>query len=186
MIKRQLKSFSVVFSAHKSVKGYTLIELLVVLSILTMLSSILVVYSRTGERQLILYKDQAKIINSIIRAKSLAVQSFSAGENVCGYGAYFDQSGKIIIFKDLSNDCLSSDSVYSGPDEDVQTDQLDGRLSFSSLDFNSVLFIPPDPIILFDGQNSPGVKNIIISGGGDSVVKVAVNSAGQITAVSGK
>ena len=43
-------------------KAFTLIELLVVLGVTVGLSAVLITYSRTGERQIILFPQHAKII----------------------------------------------------------------------------------------------------------------------------
>ncbi|HDH31342.1 MAG TPA: prepilin-type N-terminal cleavage/methylation domain-containing protein, partial [Candidatus Wolfebacteria bacterium] len=52
--------------------GFTLIELLIVIGIITLLSTMAIFYSHTGERQIILFQEQVKILNAISRAKSLS------------------------------------------------------------------------------------------------------------------
>ncbi len=161
--------------------GFTLIEMLVVISITALLSSVLIIYSRIGERQILLFREQAKIINMILKSKSLALQTYVSGEKTCGYGVHFEAPRSAILFRDLSDDCSASDNVYSGASEDFEKLSLDGLISFSAIDFTDILFIPPDPQVRLNPAQSSG--NISIKAiDSDAVVKVKINSAGQVSA----
>lgn len=161
--------------------GFTLIEILVAISISVLLSAGLILYNRTGEQQIILFKDQAKIINLILRAKSLALQAYNVeGVSGCGYGVHFDPAGIIILFKDQATDCAGSDNIYSGPSEEIGRMTFTSKEKFSQLDFTDILYIPPDPKVVLtpaldDGLIIIGVFN------GDSQVKIKVNSSGQVS-----
>src|SRR3989338_4469987 len=105
-------------------KGYTLIEMLVVISILSTLVSLIIVFSQTSQRQLNLFKEQSRLVSSVLRAKSLSLQTFLAGDTVCGYGVHVDISAnKYYVFFDpkISNSCVANDRQYSGPAEIVTT-----------------------------------------------------------------
>lgn len=165
-------------------KGFTLIEILVTLGVMALLSSIAILYTRTGEQQIILFKEQAKIVSVILRAKSLAIQTFAeTPAGVCGYGVNFSLDGQFILFKDLAENCAASDKIYSGPAENFEVNQLDPALRFSQLDLNEVLFIPPDPqTVITPAPAANGAAIIKISvrdGATESVIKV--NKAGQVT-----
>src|SRR3989338_1565423 len=108
--------------------GVTVIELLVTISVLAMLSAIVITYSRSGERQIALLRDQARVINAILRSKVLATQTYVTEEEFCGYGIHFSASGDFIIFKDLALDCSLSDQRYSGAGEEVAVFKLDSNL----------------------------------------------------------
>ena len=161
--------------------GFTLIEILVVVSITALLSSILIVYSRVGERQILLFREQAKIINMILKSKSLALQTYVTGEKICGYGVHFEAPRSVILFKDSADDCATSDNIYSGAGEDFEKMKLDNLIVFLELDFTDILFIPPDPQVKLTPALSAGTISIKADDS-ESVAKVKINSAGQVSA----
>lgn len=165
----------------RSDAGFTVVELLVVVSITAMLSSVLILYSRIGERQILLFREQAKVINLIARAKSLALQTYIDGTSVCGYGIHFSLPSTMILFRDLAADCAASDNVYSGVSEDFSHLILSAGIVFSSSDVTDILFIPPDPTVKLDngGKNSGVITMQTIDGGTQARVKI--NSSGQIS-----
>ncbi|KKW47352.1 MAG: hypothetical protein A2128_02235 [Candidatus Liptonbacteria bacterium GWC1_60_9] len=161
-------------------KGFTLIELLTVIAVLTVLSAILIQYSRTGERQLILFREQAKLIAALSQSKSLALSTFNRPEVPCGYGMHFVAPRTYILFSDLSPNCATSDRVYSGTDEDVTVFDLDPNIQFVDLSVSDILFIPPDPrIVMTPAQTEADITIETIDGTASMMVRV--NSAGQIT-----
>ncbi|MDI6717804.1 MAG: prepilin-type N-terminal cleavage/methylation domain-containing protein [Patescibacteria group bacterium] len=191
-----MKSFNLsIFKFCNSREGFTLLELLVVFGIITLLSTGLLFYNRTTESQLILYKDQSKIIGALEKAKAMSIESFSETTAACGYGVSFSAPNNIVIFKDLSpsNDpnCLDINFAYNGdPAGDCQNYaecaekiSLDKNISFSQLDLNNIVFIPPDPAVVIDNNpsKSEGVIKIKYSNN-NSEKSVKVSASGQITA----
>ncbi len=171
----------------KKQSGFTLVEVLVVISITVLLSAVLIVYNRSGESQIVLLKEQAKIIGILLRAKNLALQIYSpdGGGVVCGYGVHFDiVKSEFLIFKDLADLCASSDNKYSGLSEDLEKHLLDSRLKFLSSEFIDILFIPPDPTVIIDGDiDKSGQFSVTIESiDGVGIKKIGVNNSGQITA----
>ena len=57
-------------------RGFTLIELVIVIGIVGVLTGGMVFYSRSAERQIILFRDQAKIVEALLRAKSLTISTY--------------------------------------------------------------------------------------------------------------
>lgn len=165
--------------------GFTLIEILVTLAITSLLVGVLITYNRAGGLQIAVFRDQAKIINTLLRAKGLALQIFTEAVPACGYGVYFDAAGKtFLIFKDLADPCSGSDNRYSGSAEDLETINLDPQLKFSNLGLTDILFIPPEPLVIIDGDpNKTGdflIELDTISGG--SPKRIKVNNFGQVSA----
>lgn len=199
------------FKFHKK-KGFTLIELLVVMSLTIILTGGLLIYSRGSERQLILLRDEAKIIGALHQAKSMAL---SVAGGVCGYGVHFEQSGEIIIFKDLSPssnpDCLDANNIYNEPSrlptgggfpsqrnqqnqqeqqekdcgqipECISQTSLDKSIQFSDLNFNDIVFIPPDLTVIIDNNVSKTKAWVKIRvSGGVLEREIVVNNSGQIS-----
>ena len=173
-------------------RGFTLIETLVIISILTLLTSFLILYSRGGERQIILLREKAELISAILRAKSLAINTLVEDEPACGYGVAFDGSN-YFIYKDLAGDCGLSDRVYSGPASGEKLENetcaesggvctLDPSLKFFQRDVNDVLFVPPDPRVFLDGGQSLAEAIIALSTLDESSqTNITINNAGQIS-----
>lgn len=188
---------------HKSNQGFTLIEVLVVLGIMSLLTGVLVIYSRTGERQILMFREQAKIINVILRAKNLALNTYIAEGSPCAYGVHFDPILKEIrIFRDLdangqTDDCdstdpgLKPDNVYtpsgSSPNpEDLDppiVEKLDPGLTFvEPIGVTDVVFIPPNPDTVITPDPAPANEGIIeIAAPDGSSKRIKINNFGQVT-----
>ena len=186
MIKKIL--YPIPYTLNPKSAGYTLVEVLVAISVTVLLSSILIIYNHSGESQIALFKEQAKIIGILLKAKGLAVQTYSSSGGdgaVCGYGVHFDAvNGVYLIFTDLAEPCSSSDNKYSGSNEDFEKHKIDSSLNFLSLGLVDLLFIPPDPAVIIDGNaDKKGSFEIAISSkSGGSEKKIKVNNFGQISA----
>ena len=169
--------------------GFTLIEAMIVISILTLMTAFLILYNRTGERQILLLNEKSSIISTILRAKNLSLGVFvkqPIRETVCGYGVYLEGS-RYFIYKDLAGNCDLSDKRYSlnNPDELVAGEDhaLHPALKFTDKDANDILFAPPIPSVFFDGSPATDEKIIGISDLAKlSEVKIIINNAGQISA----
>lgn len=181
--------------AERGDKGFTLLELLVVLGITLLLSAGLIFYNRTSENQLLLFRDQQKIISALQRAKSFSLETFSQAEAPCGYGVNFSLPNTVVIFKDLSPSsdpqCSDIDFVYSGDSkgdcqnyaECVEKIYLDKNVKFSELGLNNIVFIPPNPNIIIDKDPNKAEALIKIkSSTGQTEKIIKVNNRGQITA----
>ncbi len=171
------------FASRYSESGFTLIELITIIGVLGLLTSMMIVYGRSSGKQIVLFREQAKIIGVLAQAKSLAIQAKIAAEGVpCAYGVSFlAAENKYILFKDLSADCASSDRRYSGAGETLSEYSLDQLVQFQNLVLTDVVFIPPNPDVVIAPSQSEAVIEIIPKAGGN-VVRVKINSAGQITA----
>jgi len=135
-------------------KAFTLIEVMIVIGIVVILAAIGVVFRGSGNSQLALFTDQAKVVGVLTRAKSLALQKLKAGgtDNVCATGVYFSTSTAInfmVIFKDLDEDKnldngCSSNGQYDGDSSNEMVDRidLDRSVAFASAP-ETILFIPP-------------------------------------------
>ena len=181
----------------KNNSGFTLIEMLVIISVTLVLSGILIGYSREAGKQLILVNNQAKLVSLIARAKSLSTATFlenalplNPGDpRICGYGVHADTgSGEIFIFRDLAVDCASGDNKFGSGDV-----KLTGQLNVfelnlqatqfaSDMTLHDIMFIPPDPTVIINGDASLREAMISIEvkdGSSKSIVKI--NNAGRIS-----
>ncbi len=194
--------------ASHSARGFTLIELLVVIAVTVLLSTYIISYQRTGQRQILLYVESQKIASLILKAKSLAIESFvDVSQGNCGYGLRVDYSGKSYGIFYYATSTTDNESKYiqcqeikrSGslaPGRIVpfsDTTQLNSELVFwtpppgnATPPLYYVLFVPPDPETLLVDQSGD-----IVSGPGSEAVyletkdglastTVVVNPAGQV------
>lgn len=159
-------------------RGFTIIELLVIIAILMTMSGVLILYNRTGERQIVIFQEQAKVISAVSRARSLSVATFGQASAPCGYGVHFEAPRTVIIFKDLAADCGSADKKYTNPDEKIEQFYLDSRVSLD-LGLTDVLFIPPDPTVVITPNPEAAVLNIKEEGG-TGMASIKINKSGHI------
>jgi len=167
-------------------KAFTMIELLVVMGTITLLSSVLIMYSRAGERQIVLFKEQAKVVTLLIKARSLSIGTFGDSGAPCDYGVHFSPPDTAILFREYSpsNDSQCSDvnKIYDSPGEKIEEIKLNSVVRFGVLELTDVVFIPPDPQVIIDsGPNKPSalIKIQTIDGSAEKTVKIT--NAGQIT-----
>jgi len=168
--------------------GFTLIEALVVISILTVMTSFLVLHNRTSEQQIILIKEKANLISVLLRAKNLAsgvLIEEAAGATVCGYGVHLSDDD-YFIYRDLAADCRASDFGYSGDNSGEklvdETFQLPTGIEFAQKDIDDVLFVPPLPDTIFDGQWAVNEAALVLADDERlTEFEVVINSVGQIS-----
>lgn len=168
-------------------KGFSMTELLVVFGIITILSGGLVLYNRAVERQIILFKEQIKVFSAIQKAKSLALGTFAAELAPCGYGVHLSEQNAMIIFGEISSSgdskCSDIDFIYTSYDQIFEEIKLDKVVKFSELGVNDIIFIPPDPTVIINGDISKDealIKIKTVDNKGEKIIKVT--NAGQITA----
>lgn len=167
----------------KKMRGFTIIEMLVILGVMSVLSGLLILYSRTGEMTSVLIREAAKLSTNINRAKNMAITNTDwQGQRVCGYGVYFDSAeNQYIIFTEISNKCESADHLRLADGSlDVEIIPITDPLIISHSDITQVFFLPPDPTIYFEPANLNEVQ-IEIETPNDASMGIKINTAGQIT-----
>jgi len=184
-------------------RGYTLVEILVVIIITATMSGILVLYSRTSEQQIILFRDQAKLIGMIFRAKSLAVTSKTTIIDIegvpneiipCAYGFNFNRSDKTFrIFREFdqngkNENCLTPDlkpNYIYNPGEDMSPEEiqiLGENVEVAAItNLENIVFIPPEPKVYINGSEIFTNASIIIETLTGIQKTVKINNFGQIT-----
>ncbi len=163
-----------------SLTGFTMVEMLVILGILTVISSTLIANIHIGERQIVLFREQAKVISALSKAKSSSVSTFGGAGVPCGFGVYFEAPRTFIIFKDLAVNCQAADRKYSGETEIYESFQLDSGVAFDNLSLSDIVFIPPNPLVVITPLQDQATIIIKIVGG-ESSATVKINSGGQIS-----
>lgn len=164
-------------------RGFTFIETLVTISILLILTAILVVYNRGGERQIVLTREKAKLIGLILRAKSQAINTLITSDPICGYGVHLEEK-EYLLFQDRSSNCAVSDHRYTQSDDQelLEIFKLPVAYRFGRLELLDIFFMPPDPLVFMDGRKQSGERIVEISTS-DNVNRttIKINGAGQIS-----
>lgn len=178
----------------KSSEAFTLIEVLVVVSILTLFSTFLILYTRTGEAQIKILKDKASFIGAMSRARAFALSTFESESHECGYGVHILDDKRYVVWHDLASasDCKDANGIYDGSSENVgEPMSLEVGLRFlnsGDSDFlEDILFVPPDPqIITVPGASPTGAFRVVIgTDNGQSSAIIGVNKFGQIQPSAG-
>jgi prepilin-type N-terminal cleavage/methylation domain-containing protein len=154
----------------KTKRGFTLVEMLVTLSIIVLMSSLLIIYTRSGEKIGQLNRGVERLSFDVRRMASMSMQTKqvkdkSTGEmrDVCGWGIYFPDNKKneYIIFSDYclgdkKNDDLQDIGNFIYDEEEMQEIVKLGRNVIIYADtFKNFLYIPPEPKLrILDRNNS--------------------------------
>jgi prepilin-type N-terminal cleavage/methylation domain-containing protein len=140
-------------------KSFTLIELLVVISIIVILTGVVFINYRSGEKTLALQRSANKLAQDIRRAQVLATASEkcqscgpSAPVPSGGYGIYLEQGDNFYI---LYADGNGNEQYGDSEDRELERIYLEKGVHISiSANSSSVNFRPPDPQIKFTGGSS--------------------------------
>lgn len=168
-------------------RGYSMAELMVILSIIAILASVTVFYNRSIEREIIIFKEQAKILSAIQKAKSLSFNIFGKDKAPCGYGVHFSlPDSKMVIFQENSPSddsyCQDIDAKYTSDSEKFEEINLDKTVKFSELGASNIVFIPPDAMVIIDADFSKTEALIKIKTIDNKSKKtIKVTNTGQIT-----
>lgn len=163
--------------------GFTIIEMMVIIGVLSVLSGLLILYSRTGEITSALLRESAKLSVNIGRAKNMAItNALWQGQRVCGYGVYFDEANdQYIIFTEIANNCEAASHLRPADGSlDVETIIISDPLEISKSDITQVFFLPPDPTVYFEPTALNEVQ-IEIKAPNDASMGITINTTGQVT-----
>lgn len=189
-------------------RGFTLIELLIVVAISAMISSLAIVYSHTGQDQVTLSIEAAKISQMILQAKNLAISTYSGtGQTSCAYGVVFNfpaQTFSLFNYSPpltpagrcptaASTTAVVADSMKEYAASSWQVPVSQGVVMKSSAPGNDVLtmalFYPPLPVTLISRDTafpvtflSPGQvsKVYLETTNGSASAQVSVSPGGQV------
>lgn len=167
-------------------KAFTLIEILAVISIIILLSGIVLVNYRVGERQFTLQRAAGKLASDIRRAQEMAMSAEElpgGGVPGGGYGVYFEKNtDNYKLYADVS----PPDFRYDAGDQVIETIYLEKGVEIS-LVFpakTSINFTPPDPTVnLKDsaGLDSDNVEiTIALIADPSKTRTILVNKVGRI------
>ncbi len=171
-------------------RGFSVIEMLVVMSILVVLSSFLILYNRTGESQIFLLREQARLISTVIRAKSLALNTLIEDVPACGYGVHIEVStdstpSQYFVYRDKAINCRTSDRIYAEASDEIVAGTeaaLPKQVVFGDVGVRDIMFVPPEPEAFLDGSQALAEADIVMmSADGKTKATVTVNNAGQIS-----
>ena len=166
-------------------KSFTLVELLVVTGIIVFLTALTLPNYRFGDRHLALQRSAHKMAQSLRMAQEYAISAkASDGVVPAGYGMYFDLDVPTlyILFADLNGD-----QRYSSVNEKVEEINLETDISLVTLNpiapgsSLTIVFIPPDPTIVFYPDASSVTVTLKTNGAEAPVSKnIRINKAGLI------
>jgi len=184
------------------IAGFTLIEMMVVIAITTILAGLTLAYNRSGQKQIILFRDQALIVGVLNRAKSLTVQKFReqnpnlANYDSCGFGVHFEPNGEFILFEDLGTggcgvgfdnnyeyDVSLTDPITGAVvTEKIESMKLDNRIKFTGIPAPfDVVFVPPELTVKTTRVGGFPVEVMLETQDGTVKTNVTIGSASQVS-----
>jgi len=172
----------------KKKAGFTLIEFLITTTITVLLTSVLLVYNRSQELPLLLFREQSNVFAAFNRVKSLSLQAFSESDEVpCGIGVRVEpDNNRYFIFSDFESDCSLSDHQFQSSKDAILSGadySLDSKIIFNISVVTDIVFVPPDPQIYVNGSLAGGLTDIRIQAVSDPNLyrTITINNAGQIS-----
>ena len=190
-MKPNHNSLFIIHNSRKSL-GFTLVELIVVIGITAAFISAAILFSRTGEKTLALARERTRLLQTLLRAKSLAVTTFVGDESsgvACGYGVHFLPPSGYALFKDTpvppAVRCYEGVG-YTGnmtldSSEVIEQVALQG-VALEAGVVTDVLFIPPDPTTRILPGAARAARIILSLESGNNSAELLVTDAGAITA----
>lgn len=152
-----------------------------VVGILVLMLSIAGVYTRRGSQQILLYREQAKLVAEVNRARSLSLQRVQGTTRVCGYGIHVSAESSFVLYRndaDSSGNC--TDFIFSSDLEKVEVFELEPPVRFLTRDVSDILFSPPNLNVYFDGHRAAGEATLVFGIPDQSSRSITINSGGQI------
>lgn len=190
-----LKRIFFVYFSKK--EGFTLVEMLVVVGVTSVLASMFVSQSTILRDQVVLFKEEAQLVQSFFRAKTYSIQVLEEEEggnkSGCGYGVYFENLGeeldgsyKIYFRKrNLDGTCPGGNEIkYNETTNTVLKGSfsLDKKVFLRADSARNFVFIPPYPEVFVDGNdNKNGMVYLCLKSQTDFCRGIEINKVGQIT-----
>lgn len=170
--------------SQKLSRGQTLIEIIVTLSVVVGLTSLLILYNRTGQRIARLPRAAERMVFDIRKAQNyaLTVREFQAGEVPCAYGINFVVgAGGYTIFADRAPDCAAANGVMD-PGEEVETITMEEGVIVQSANISVARFVPPSAATAFTpGSETIGRITLALAGDPSYTRTVTITKLGQIS-----
>jgi len=195
----KIKTFKIDFKFKiKNLKfneGFTLIEMMITLSIVTLLTTMVLIYSRQSESVTNLIRDSDRLLFNLRQVQNssmLTLQQSTGSSNVCGWGIYINKDtlpqAQYILFSDFCvSGSLEGNHRYDPPNELSETVNLLKGVEIKFSDIKSVVFVPPEPQIKvsFDGVSSQTLSNTVditmcLEADSNNCFVIHITPAGQI------
>ena len=166
--------------------AFTMVEMLLVITIMSVFLGVTLFYTRDNESILVLNRALNQLSSDLARARtlSLGLSGGNTTQKACGWGIYIPRnSNSYYLFVDLirkDRKCSESDHRWSGDSETVEKINFEKGVYISAKSFSSVLFVPPNPDAIFDGEVSRENGLLTVKAGKFSE-RLTITKSGQIS-----
>jgi len=171
------------FLKKEKLSATSVVEIIAVVFIALVLLSVTISYSKQSSKIILLNRDVIHLSAKLTQAKNLSLallKEESGISHICAWGLHFPTStpSEYYLFFDKANDCDSSDKKWTDNSETKEVIFLDQGIEITDINFNDILFWPPDPTVYFHPKVNQGT--IIISTG-NYQKKIKINKLGQLS-----
>jgi len=168
----------------RKIFAFTLIEMLVTLSIVTLLTVMVIGYSRRSESLTNLMRESERLIYNLKLAQSSAMLTLkNSNQIICGWGVAFDvNNNQYFLFKDLAQTSCPANYKYDGGSELVDNLKPLNGVIIKSVNVDSIVFIPPNPDVHFmtnDGDSNAQIQ-LCLANDTNQCVYIVVTKTGLI------
>ncbi len=171
---------------NSTLKGFTLVEMLVSISIIALISTVFLSYSRSQESVNFLNRFSQKLMNDLKEARNNALNMkdltdpFTNKFIYCGWGVHFDKNNnEYFLFKDK---CLSGknegNNQYGSEDIKFSSFKIGQGVSLET-NINDLVFLPPQPKVCVNRNCNPSSQEILLKTS-SFTTKIIINPIGLI------
>ena len=161
--------------------------MLVVIAIMSLFLGVVFFYSKGASKVVVLNRALNQLSSDIARVRTYSMGALERKDNkkICGWGIYFltESTSSYYLFVDLvdqESSCSESDHVWSGQEETAEKINLEEGVLIDNSSFSDLLFIPPNPDIVFNGNYSISSGTITLKVG-RFYEDIKITKSGQIT-----
>ncbi len=165
----------------ESGRGFTLIEMVVALAIAAIISALVIGNLGAARFRLALTRSTQRLSLDLHRVESdsLTSREFKAAGVPTGWGMHFYGAGSTgyTVFADVNAD----NTRASDGSEDLESFNFEPGILMTSSNITDVVFIPPDPTIMFAPPAITNAELVIITVDGSLSRTININKFGAIT-----
>ncbi|MDQ5882865.1 MAG: Prepilin-type N-terminal cleavage/methylation protein [Patescibacteria group bacterium] len=164
-------------------RAFTLIEMMVTLGIISVLTVMVIGYSRQSESQTNLLRESERLVYKLHEAQNSALQTLqeSGSAKVCGWGIHVDLSESNTSYFLFADACVGQPRKYDTNDTKIETINVLRGVEIKSSNVLDIVFEPPEPKVFFNPLVNIAKIELGLVNQATGYYEVEVTKAGQIS-----
>ena len=132
-------------------KAFTLIEMMVTLGIISVLTVMVIGYSRQSESQTNLLRESERLVYKLHEVQNSALQTLqeNGSAKVCGWGLHLNSSESNTSYFLFTDSCSGQRRKYDEGDQKIETINILRGVEIKNSNVSDIVFEPPEPKVFF-------------------------------------